>query len=444
MDPTRLGQLAIAYGLIDSDQLERALRAQERASPPRYLGEVMVEEGLIDAQDLRRLLSAQRTQLERVDPDDAVRFERTQIAARLTQGLLRDYLEVMLEAGAEELHLAAGARPTLRQNGGLFSIRPEPLGVDEAWELLGAVLRDAAWERFRRARSQHFVHVEPGLGRFRASYFLQRRGPSAVFCALPAALPPLEDLGLPPSVLEEVPRTAEGLVLVTGPRASGKTTTLAALVELINQRRRRHVVCLEEGLEFVHTSRHSLITQRRPGDHSADWERALHDALREGADVIVLADATGPLRFEAALRAAEAGRLVLAAIQTQGVEQTLQSVSAGCTPRRRPSLWARLSTSLRLMLSQRLVPGADGKRLQLAAEVMVTTPDIRLALMEGRFHQLERLIQHARGAQGMITHDDCLLKLVGASQITPGDALAHARDREALFSALRTQTRGRA
>jgi twitching motility protein PilT len=437
MDPTRLGQLAMAYGLIDSDQLAKCLRLQERAAPARYLGEVLISEGLLDTQALRRLLSTQRRELERKDPDAAARFERTQIAERLQQADLRGFLEVALETGAEELHLAAGSRPTVRVNGALVSIRPEELTADEAWNLLGSALTDQAWERFRRSRSHHFVHHEENLGRFRASYFFQVRGPSAVFCAIPSTLPPLEELGLP-ELVKDVPRLRDGLVLVTGPTASGRTTTLAALVELINRRRRRHVVILEDAIEFVHTSRHSLITQREVGQHATDWDTALKACLREDPDVIVLGDLDHPRRFGAALGAAETGHLVIGALHTDGVRQALLSIVQGYVPERRGQVCTSLARVLRFMISQKLIPGQDGRGLQLATEVLRNTQSVALAIQEQSFHQLERSMQLGHD-EGMKTQDDDLLRLVLAEQITAGDALARANDRERLFDEIRRE-----
>lgn len=435
MDPTRLGQLALAYGMLEPADLERCLRIQERSSPPRYLGEILVGEQLIDGLALRRLLSAQRKELETIDPDAGMRFERTAIAERLESGELRDYLEVLSELNAQELHLAAGSRPMVRLNGSLISIRPRELTAEETWNVLGASLGDPAWERFRKTHSLQFVHRERGLGRFRAGYFFQSKGPSAVFCAIPTTLPPLEELGLP-EVVAEVSTLGSGIVLVAGTRGSGRSTTVATLVEQINVAARRHIVCLDDSVEFVHQSKLSLVTQRQIGRDAPNWQGALRAALREDPDVLVLGDLASPARLHAALHAAASGVLVIAALRSQSAPQALLSLVKGVASEKRDHVCQALSLHLRFVFAQQLVPGQGGRSLELAVEVLRNTNAVATALREGRFQQLARLIETS-AKEGMQSMDDALDALVRSEKITPGDALARASDRERLFGQIR-------
>jgi twitching motility protein PilT len=434
MDSTRLGDLAISYELIDEEQLERCLELQETHSPPRYLGEILVAEGHLNERTLRRLLSAQHKELERSGSGEGL--QRKQLAERLAPGAsLRVFLEILGEFAGQELHLAVGARPTARVNGTLRPLRPEPLSLQEMERLLSELLNEEEQAIFEREQSLKLVYSQEDLGRFRASVFQQRLGPAALLCRISLELPTLDGLGLP-SVVREVRRMRRGLVLVTGPRASGKTTTLAALVELINSERRHHVVCLDETVEFVHESRRSLVTQVKVGKDVTDWDRALHSTLRLDPDVIVAGDLDSPGRLATALRAAETGHLVLGTLPTRGAEQTLLAVIRGCDVERRNQVCSSLADLLRLVVSQELIPGQEGECLHLACEVLRCTPAVANMIREQRFHQLGNVIQTSR-EEGMLGMDESLFRLVSANKISAGDALARAKDPERLLARVR-------
>lgn len=433
MDTTRLGSLAISYELIDEKQLERCLELQETSVPPRYLGEILVAEGLLVERTLRRLLSAQSKEVERLDSQE--RFERTKIAKRLAPGAaIHDYLTILGELGGQELHLAPAARPTARVHGSFLSLRPEPLTFEEVEGLLGEILNDELRLRFVAEQSVNFVYATEALGRFRVNLFCQRGGSAALLFSIPTALPEWEELGLP-EVMREVAALRSGLVLVTGPRASGKTTTLAALVELINAERRCHVVCLGETSEVMHESKHSLVTQIEVGRNVTDWDLALFSALRLDPDVIVLGDLDTPGRLAIALRAAETGHLVLATLPTQHVAQTLPAVIHGCGVERANQVCSSLAGLLRFVICQQLVPDQEGKRLHLACEVLRNTPAVANMIREQRLHLLGNVIQTSR-EQGMIGLDDSLYELARDEKISVGDAVARAQDPNQLFGRL--------
>jgi twitching motility protein PilT len=435
MDSTRLGQLARSYELLEEEELERCLELQATVAPPRHLGEILIEEKVLSPETLKRLLSAQRKEIER--QGSGPRLETTQIAERVGPGAgLRPFLEILEEAKGEELHLAAGSRPAIRVHGALQSLRPEPLSTEEATRLIGEFIeREEDAQAFASERSARLIYAPADLGRYRVNLLTQSRGPGAVVCRIVTDLPKLEVLGLPAPV-KEVARLRSGLVLVTGPRASGKSTTLAAMIELINDRRRAHVVCLEETVEFVHESRHSLVTQIEV--EPSGWDQALHAALRLDPDVIVVGDLDSPSRLATALRGAETGHLVLGTLSTARAEQTLLALIRGCGLDRRDQVCSSLAELLRLVICQQLIPDLEGERLVLATEVLRNTPAIANMIREQRFHQLTNVMQTSREL-GMSTLDDGLFRLVITRQISAGDALARAGDPERLFLRLQTQ-----
>lgn len=433
MDATRLGSLAASYELIDEEQLQRCLELQETSSPPRYLGEILIEEGLLSERTLRRLLSAQRREINR--HDSVERFQRKEIAERLgAASSLRDYLLALGEVEGEELHLAAAARPTARVHGSFLTLRPELLSREEAGTLFDGILDEQQRAQFEKERSLSFVHAEDGVGRYRVSLFHQRNGPAGLLCRIPAELPTWDELGLP-EVVREVARLRSGLVLVTGLRASGKTTTLATIIELINAERRCHVVCLGETIEYLHESKKSLVTQVRVGKNVANWDLALFAALRLDPDVIVMGDLDSPGRLAIALRAAETGHLVLGTLPTQGAAQTLPALIRGCGVERTNQVCSSLAGLLRVVICQQLIPDQEGTRLQLACEVMRNTPAIANMIREQRFHQINNVIQTSR-EQGMITLDESLFELARDEKISAGDALARAEQPDDLFARL--------
>lgn len=428
MDSTRLGQLAVSYALIDEGQLERCLEVQETRTPPQHLGEVLVSEGLINESTLRRLLSAQRKEVERTGVGP--RFLRTELAERLAPGAsLDDFLQALEELEGEEVHLAAGARPSARVHGALFPLRPEPVSAEEAESIASQACGLLAGDRSARV-----VIAPPDRDRYRANLFRQRQGVSLVLCRVANRLPALDALGLP-KVVEEIVRLRSGLVLVTGPRASGKTTTLAALIEGMNSERRCHVVCLEETIEFVHESHHSLVTQIQVVPGPGAWEGALVEALRLDPDVIVVGDLDSPSRLATALSAAETGHLVLGTLPTNRVEQTLSSLIHGAGVERQNQVSTSLADLLRFVISQQLIPSLAGERLVLATEVLRNTPAIANMIREQRFHQLNNVLQTSR-EMGMQTLDEALFQLARAEHISAGEALSRAEDPQRLFQRL--------
>ena len=421
-----LGELAVRYGLLSEGELAHCLELQATHDPPRFLGEVLIEEGFLSRQSLERLLASQR----REGPDQAgpagVCFPHKAVAERAERADLSELLRLQVELGATDLHLVPGARITARVAGRLVTLAPQPLSPERCRALLHSALdpeQKAALQRDKRL----LLHLaREGIGRFRLGAYEQCQGITAAIRRIPEAVPPLDWLGLP-SIIKQVPHLTRGLVLITGPRGSGKTTTLASLVELINQTRRSHVVTLERPIEYVLASRTSLIDQREVGTHVPTYAEGLRSVLRENPDVIVLAELTTPDQIVAAMTAAETGHLVLGTLHTSGAYRTVLRILDAYAGHKRAMVRGMLANVLRLVISQHLLPGTSGQRQHLAAEVMVVTSAVAATIREDRVHQLPQVIQTGR-REGMVLMDDARADLVKRGLVSPRDALPRAQE----------------
>jgi twitching motility protein PilT len=434
MDAPRLGELARTYGFLSEDQLHRVLALQAREGTP--LGEILVREGYVPETRLRRLLLAQR-QLVGLD-EVSGSLDPAEVAQRLEGASLEDFLGVQRELGAQELHLVAGTPAMVRLNGDLIDLTPAPLGSDECRALLDAVLDDATRAALGDGQEVDFVHARQAGGRFRVCVYQQSKGLAGIFRLIPETVPDYEELGLP-AVLARVPRLRQGLVLITGPRASGKTTTLAALVERINNTRRRHVITLERPIEYVFESKSALIAQREVGRDVADFQGGLRSCLREDPDVIVIGELDDPERIATSLTAAETGHLVLGTLQTATAQRTLLRILDAYSGRRRNQVRGMLASLLRLVVCQQLVPGSEGGRLHLAKEVLVVNPAVAAMIREDRVHQIEQVMQTSR-EEGMLLLDDSLAELVREGRINIGEALARATEPKKVLALAGTES----
>mgnify|MGYP002400826089 CR=1 FL=1 len=443
MENELLGQMAVHYGLVTAEQLDHCLEVQATQDPPRFLGEVLVEEGLVSRGALERLLTSQRrqegtegvqggasgpgTQGGASGPGSAgIHFPHKAIAERAERADLNELLKIQVELGATDLHLASGARATARVNGRLASLAPQVLTAERCQELLRSAFTTGQLATLERERSA-LVHLSrEGVGRFRVGAFLQTRGPALAIRRIPERVPELEWLGLPP-IVKQIPKLHQGLVLVTGPRGSGKTTTLAAAIELINQTRRCHVVTLERPVEYVIPGRCSLISQREVGLHVPSYAEGLRSLLRESPDVIVLAEMVTPEQIMAALTAAETGHLVMGTLHTSGAYRTVLRVLDAYAGHKRTMVRSMLANVLRLVISQQLLTSREGDRLHLAAEVMVATTAVSNMIREDRVHQLPQAMQTSR-KEGMVLMDQALARLVREKKVAVADAVARAQE----------------
>lgn len=338
--------------------------------------------------------------------------------------------------GGTDLLLVPGSPPVLRLHGALEPVAPgaEPFGATEVFDLLSASL---SAERRRRYAAEGAVDLSVklgDLGRFRVNLHRNRRGAAAAVRVLPKRIPPLAELGLPES-LYDLTKATRGLVLVTGATGSGKTTTLAALVDRINRTSRRHVVTIEDPVEYEHAHGTSVVEQVEVGADAPSFAAALVAALRQDPDVILVGEMRDLETTRAALTAAETGHLVLATLHTNDVPQTVNRITDIFPAEQQATVRQQLSLALSAVLCQQLVPRADGKGRVVATELMIATDGVRAHVRKGSFHQLHTELTLGRRF-GMATMEDSLARLVKAGTVTEAEARlrsAHPDDLAALL-----------
>jgi twitching motility protein PilT len=331
-------------------------------------------------------------------------------------------LAALLDVGGSDLHLTINATPTVRVHGDLHPL----LGYDQLTPtdtatLLRSIVSLEQWEHFEAQRELDFAYDLPGVSRFRVNLFQQRDAYGAVFRAIPHEIKPLEDLGIPSQIARfaDLPR---GLVLVTGPTGSGKTTTLASLLDLANRTRRSHIVTIEDPIEFVHQHKKCLVNQREVGVDTASFATALKHVLRQDPDIVLVGELRDLETTATAITAAETGHLVLATLHTQSAAQTIDRIIDIFPPHQQQEIRAQLSTALQGVVTQALVKRSDRPGRTVVTEVMFATPAIRNLIREGKNHQIPSFMQ-ASGATGMLTFDQHLAQRVHEQLVSYDQAL---------------------
>lgn len=331
------------------------------------------------------------------------------------------------ERGASDLHLGAGMPPHLRRHGALEPLDGWPALDDGALRaLMLPILSERQHVEFSRTNDLDFAFAEGGA-RFRVNYFVDERGLAAAFRRIPDRILPLADLGAPPSV-EALAKLRGGLVLLTGPTGSGKSTTLAALVDQINRTEARHVVTIEDPVEFVHRSNRSVVSQREVGADAASFADALRAAIRQDADVILVGELRDLETIHLALTAAEMGALVLATLHTNGAAKTVDRVVDAFPPEQQPQVRGMLAESLQAVVAQLLVRTVDGKGRVAAIEVLLANPALASAIREGSSSMIQSIIASGK-RQGMQSMDDALAALVDKGAIAVEEAFRRAHDK---------------
>lgn len=328
---------------------------------------------------------------------------------------IADLLSLTKERGASDLHLSAGSPPMMRLLGEMVSIEKQPLDREEVHRLIYEILTDEQRRDFEEERDLDFAIELGEVARFRVNVFFQRNGEGAVFRVIPTKIRSFEELGLP-EVVRTLSQRENGLVLVTGPTGSGKSTTLAAMVDHINSTQRRHIITLEEPIEFVHQSKLSLVNQREVGSHTKSFARALRAALREDPDVILVGEMRDLETISLALTAAETGHLVLATLHTKSAPKTIDRIVDVFPSHQQPQVRSMLAESVQGIISQILLPMRDGKGRVPALEIMVGTLAIRNLIREGKTHQMPSAIQ--TGASfGMVSLEQSIRNLIAQNRI---------------------------
>jgi twitching motility protein PilT len=335
---------------------------------------------------------------------------------------LASMLLELVNAQGSDLHLSAGAPPTIRVHGSLRYLGGyERLKPADTATLVRAAVSDEQWSQFERNHELDFAYSVEGVARFRVNLYLQRGVCGAAFRAIPHDIKDLEQLGLPKAVARfaYLPR---GLVLVTGPTGSGKTTTLAALLDLANRTRSSHIVTIEDPIEYLHAHKRSLVNQREVGADTTSFSSALKHAMRQDPDIILVGELRDLETTATALTAAETGHLVLATMHTQSAAQTIDRVIDIFPPHQQHQIRAQLSTALQGVVTQALAPRADGAGRTVVTEVMFVTSAIRNLIREGKNHHIPSFMQSG-GAEGMLSFDQHLTERVRQQLITYEQAL---------------------
>jgi twitching motility protein PilT len=334
------------------------------------------------------------------------------------------YLIQVIEQRGSDLHFVAGDPARIRQYGELRALTPEPMSADLVKSALYEIMPKLAVERFEAKDGTDFAYAIPGVARFRVNVLRQLNGMGAVFRAIPSAARTMDELDLPQSV-RNLANTNNGLILVTGKTGSGKSTTLAALIDDINSRVRGHILTIEDPIEFVHVRKQCLISQREIGVHAASFASALLSALREDPDVILVGELRDLETMSIAVTAAEMGILVMGTVHTNGAAATVDRLVNAFPADKQSHVRTMLSTSLRGVVSQQLIPRADKQGRVAALEVLINTPAVANLIRQGKMDQLENAIQSG-GALGMRTMDSSIQQLFEAGQISGRDAFKKA------------------
>lgn len=337
---------------------------------------------------------------------------------------LNDILSMALKSNTSDIHLKAGLPPVFRIDGNLRPLPKAPRMTAEAVRsMCEAIMNDRQRAKFEEANEVDLAYGVPGLGRFRANVFMQRNSVSAVFRAIPFKVATLDDLLMPP-ILKKISDESRGLVLVTGATGTGKSTTLAAMIDYINNTRTAHIVTVEDPIEYLHRDRKCIINQREVGFDTAGFAPALKSAMRQDPDVILVGEMRDLETTETALAAAETGHLVLSTLHTVDAPETISRIISMFPPHQQRHIRLQLSNVLKGVVSQRLIPRIEGKGRVAAVEVMITTARIR-ELIDDREKtvQLRDAIAQGYTTYGMQTFDQALRQLVQQKAISYDEAL---------------------
>lgn len=347
---------------------------------------------------------------------------------------IEQVLRTAVEAGASDVHITVGVPPKMRVNGRLVEMAFDRMVPEDTAELLYSIMNEVQTQLFEEKGEHDFSYALKDLGRYRVNAFKQRGTCAMALRLVSSEIPSPEKLGVPESVVDLYNRK-RGLILVTGPTGSGKSTTLAAIIDKINKNRDAHVITLEDPIEYLHRHSMSIVNQREIGLDSQSYANALRAALREDPDVILVGEMRDFETISVAITAAETGHLVLSTLHTIGAASTVDRVIDVFPPHQQQQIRVQFANVLEAVISQQLMPTADGKGRVAAFEVLHTTNAVRNLIREGKSHQLTSVMQTNK-KMGMITMDDCIQQIYFANKIDRKTAIQFAVDPDAMENKL--------
>ncbi|MHC4660459.1 MAG: type IV pilus twitching motility protein PilT [Planctomycetota bacterium] len=462
------GKIAIKNGLITEDDFQRACKVKEQQAPDKPIGLVLIGMKLISKEQYGKIAGKHREICEKrgiplVEADAASpapkkktrkgksadaapapkkkarkgkvieatatgKKQLTQDVSNLAGGKLDGYLRYAVEIGASDLHLHAGSIPFVRLNGEITLLNHPVLEAQKTMALVNEALPENQKEEFQKEFDSDFCLAVDGLGRFRTNIFRERLGPALAFRIIEPHIRTLEELGLPRD-LSRFCDHHQGIVLITGPAGCGKTATMAALIDIINKDRKEHVISIEDPIEYEHDSLKCNVTQREIGRDTNGYQIALRASLREDPDIIVVGELRDLETTRMAITAAETGHLVFGTLHTTGATRSVDRVLDIFPPKEQNQIRAMVSESLRGVISQQLIPRADGRGRVPAIELMFATPAVANLIREFKTFQLPSVMQTGKRL-GMRTMDDSLAELFDNGVISKETAKYYAEDQD--------------
>ena len=337
------------------------------------------------------------------------------------------FFKLMNEQGASDLHLAAGQPPALRIRGEIERIKYKILDSDDLRGMLYEIAPEQKIKSFEESGDIDFGYEIPGLARYRANFFMQKNGVGAVFREIPSSIMTADQLGLPP-VVSKLATLPRGLVLVTGPTGSGKSTTLAAIIDVANRSRKDHIITVEDPIEFVHQSQGCIINHREIGVHTESFATALRGALREDPDIILVGEMRDLETISLAVEAASTGHLVFSTLHTSSAYKTVDRVIEVFPSQEQPLIRSTLADGIRAVIAQTLFKRVDRKGRVVALEILIANPAVRNLIREGKTHQIPSMIQTGK-KYGMVLLDDSIMELFRRGMISAEEAYAKSNEK---------------
>ena len=346
----------------------------------------------------------------------------------MTKESLNKYLSFMISKGGSDLHIKSGDGIRARIQGSLYKLESPKLTKENVSNLLKELLNER-YEEFLKNKEIDFSYKLNDNYRFRVNAFFQIEGPSIVFRVIPVKIPTIDELGLPPIIKKLSDEVERGIILVTGVTGSGKSTTLAAMINEINENKAKHIITIEDPVEFVHKDKKCLINQRSLGEDTLSFSNALRAALREDPDIILVGEMRDRETIEIALHAAETGHLVFSTLHTLDAKETINRIIGVFPPEEQPRIRLVLASVLEATISQRLVPTVDKKRVA-AMEIMIKTPRIKELIMQDRDNEIKDAIEEGKKMYGTQSFDQHLVDLVISGKVSDDVAIEYASSKD--------------